>query len=343
MSVPGPRHRRPRNRRTAVAAATAATVLLVAAGATGDPVAWGAVPPPRAGSAAEGAVRVVSETRIGERTVDLVIDSPAVGAELPVRVILPAGFATRPDRTWPVLYLLQGGHDDYTSWTRETDVAGFLADKEVIAVLPSSGPTGIPTVWRDGADRSSPDYESFQVEEVMEVLRRHYRASTTRAVAGVSTGGYGAMAFAARHPGTFTAAASYSGILDTTAPGMPTVVSAIVAREGRPPSALWGSPLFDRDIWQRHNPAARVERLAGTRLYVSQGAGVPGGDFGDLQGALLEGTLRGQAEGFARRLARAGIPAEVHFYRGGSHSWPYWEREFIRSWPTLAAGLGLPG
>jgi diacylglycerol O-acyltransferase / trehalose O-mycolyltransferase / mycolyltransferase Ag85 len=35
------------------------------------------------------------------------------------------------------------------------------------------------------------------------------------AVAGASMGGLGALAYAARHPGLFRAAASFSGIVDT--------------------------------------------------------------------------------------------------------------------------------
>ncbi|KUJ41291.1 esterase [Streptomyces albus subsp. albus] len=339
MSTPGPRHRRARDRRAVI---VAAALLLTGAGVLATPAAVGTPSAGRSFATADDGARITAERRLDERSVDLTVDSPAVGRELPVRVILPADFTARPERTWPVLYLLQGGHDDYTSWARETDVENFLAGRDVITVMPSSGPTGIPTRWWNRGAPGAPDYETFQVEEVMQLLRRNYRASATRAVAGVSTGGYGALALAARHPGSFGAAASYSGITDTTAPGMPTVLSAIVAREGLGPDTLWGSPLLNRDIWQRNNPGALADRLAGTRLYLSQGSGVPSTDFGNLQGAVLEGTLWGQAHSFARRLARAGVPAEVHFYVGGSHSWPYWQREFTASWPTLAAGLGLP-
>ncbi|MGW6271920.1 alpha/beta hydrolase [Streptomyces sp. NPDC055060] len=337
------KHRRPRKKLAAVAAATA---LLATGGALGTSTALGAPTPspaaaPAAPRAAEGP-RVVGEKWLDARTVDLTVDSPAVGKQLPVRVILPARFAEQPQRTWPVLYLLQGAHDDYTSWTRETDVEEFLADKDVITVIPASGPTGIPTDWWNHGSATAPDYEAFQVEELSGLLRDTYRANGTRAVAGVSTGGYGAMAFAARHPGTFGAAASYSGVLDTTALGMPTVMNAIVARELQLPSALWGSPFLHRANWNRHNPAALAEHLAGTRLYVSQGSGIPSSDFGNLEGAVLEGTLWNQAHGFTRQLERAGVPATVNFYRGGSHAWPSWQREFKASWPTLAAGLGLP-
>ncbi|GAA3130905.1 alpha/beta hydrolase family protein [Streptomyces rectiviolaceus] len=334
------KHRRPRKKLAALAAVTA---LLATGGALGTSTALGTpTASPAAARVVEGGPRVVGEKWLDSRTVDLTVDSPAVGKQLPVRVILPTRFKEQPDRTWPVLYLLQGAHDDYTSWTRETDVEEFLADKDVVTVIPASGPTGIPTDWWNHGSPTAPDYETFQVEELTGLLRDTYRANGTRAVAGVSTGGYGAMAFAARHPGTFGAAASYSGVLDTTALGMPTVMNAIVAREFQLPSALWGSPFLHRANWNRHNPAALAEQLAGTRLYVSQGSGIPSSDFGNLEGAVLEGTLWGQAHGFTRQLDRSGVPATVNFYRGGSHAWPSWQREFKASWPTLAAGLGLP-
>lgn len=339
-----------RTLRTGPVALVAVCALLAAGGALGPSTALGASPVPAPSSAAvsvadaapsSGGARIVGQEWLDDRTVELTVHSPAVGSSVPVRLILPAGFAARPDRTWPVLYLLQGAHDDHTSWTRETDVEAFLAERDVLTVMPSSGPTGIPTDWWEHGRDGAPDYEAFQVDELMELLRRNYRASGTRAVAGVSTGGYGALAFAARRPGAFGAAASYSGILDTTAPGMPTVVNAIVAREGRLPSSLWGNALLRRDNWQQHNPYARARDLSGTRLYLAQGSGVPSTDFGNLQGAVLEGTLWGQAHRFARRLESVGAPAEVHYYRGGTHAWPDWEREFKASWPTLAAGLGL--
>ncbi|MEU6844625.1 alpha/beta hydrolase family protein [Streptomyces sp. NPDC046716] len=335
------RPRRPvRARSTALAAAVA---LLATGGALGVSTAQGA-PVTAVGQgvrAADGAT-IVGQTWLDERTVDLTVRSPAVGADVPVRVLLPASYASAPDRERPVLYLLQGAHDDYTSWTRETDVETFLADQDVITVMPSSGPTGIPTDWWNFG-RSSPDYETFQVDEVMQLLRGAFHAGGRRAVAGVSTGGYGALAFAARRPGTFAAAASYSGVLDTTALGMVSVVSAIVARELQLPGSLWGSALLQRANWNAHNPYALADRLKGTRLYLSQGSGVPSDDFGNLEGAVLEGTLWGQAKKFSARLAELGVPAQTHLYQGGTHAWSSWQGEFEASWPTLAAGLGLTG
>lgn len=330
----------PGSRRTRLAACTATAALLVTGGALGASPAQGAPAAAERVTAADGA-QITARKWLDERTVDLTVRSPAVGADVPVRVLLPASYAEAPERERPVLYLLQGAHDDYTSWTRETDIEAFLAGQDVITVMPSSGATGIPTDWWN-LGRRSPDYETFQVDEVMALLRAEFHAGERRAVAGVSTGGYGALAFAARRPGTFAAAASYSGVLDTTAIGMITVVNAIVARELQLPGLLWGDPLLQRANWTAHNPYALAEKLKGTRLYVSQGSGIPSDDYGNLQGAVLEGTLYAQARKFTSRLTALGVPAQPHLYAGGSHAWSSWQGEFKASWPTLAAGLGLP-
>ncbi|MGA5053829.1 alpha/beta hydrolase [Streptomyces cellulosae] len=330
------RHRR--SLRTRLAALTATAALLATGGALVASTAQGTTT--SAGERTASAAEVVGRHWLDERTVDLTVRSPAVDADVPVRVLLPDSYAGAPDRERPVLYLLHGAHDDHTSWTRETDVEEFLADKEVITVMPSAGPTGIPTDWWNFGRRGA-DYETFQLDEVTGLLREEFHAGPARAVAGVSTGGYGALAFAARRPGTFAAAASYSGILDTTATGMRTVVGAIVAREGQLPAALWGSAVLQQANWSAHNPYRLADRLRGTHLYVSQGSGLPSDDFGNLEGAVLEGTLWSQARKFVDRLDDLGVPVRSHLYRGGTHAWTAWRAEFETSWPTLATGLGL--
>ncbi len=285
--------------------------------------------------AVTGTGRARAATRLGPRTFDVSVSSAALGRSAPVRLILPSGFDAQAGRTYPVLYLLHGAHDDYTSWTRETDIEAFTEGRDLIVAMPDAGPTGIPSVWRDGLD-----YETFQVKEVQAVLARDYRASGVRAVAGVSTGGYGAMAHAARHPGVFAAAASYSGVLDTTAPGVPAIVDAIVARESLPAGSLWGNPVLNLLTWRDFNPRARAGGLRGTALYVSQGSGLLGGG-GDPLPEALESALWPSAHGFADALARLGIPATTHFYTGGGHSWAYWKGEFAASWPLLARALGV--
>jgi S-formylglutathione hydrolase FrmB len=149
------------------------------------------------------------------------------------------------------------------------------------------------------------------------------------------------MAHAARHPGTFAAAASYSGILDTTAPGVPSLMDAIVARENLAPLSLWGNPILNLLTWRDFNPRARAAGLRGTALYVSSGSGVVGGS-GDWLPEALESALWPSAHAFTDTLARLRVPVTTHYYAGGGHSWAYWKREFAASWPMLAGALGVP-
>ncbi|MFK0113046.1 alpha/beta hydrolase [Streptomyces sp. NPDC091217] len=299
-------------------------------------------------ASAAGAVTV---TQLGPRTYDLGVPSAALSRTAPVRIILPASYAAHPDRTWPVLYLLHGAHDDYTSWTRETDIEAFTANKELIVAMPDGDPTGIPSRWRSGLD-----YETFQLQEVPAVLRSGYRASTVKAVAGVSTGGYGAMAHASRHPGTFVAAASYSGIPDTSAKSMSLIIEAIVAREGFNPLSLWGDPKTDAATWQDFNPLTHASALRGTSLYVSVGSGnlsnplavilalaeIATGNIDDVLPGVLESLVAPSTQSFVTALGQLGVPLTQHLYQGGGHQWSDWKREFTTSWPVLAGALGLP-
>jgi len=295
---------------------------------------------PPTGTADDGSY-VSAETWLDARMADLSVGSIAVGARVPVRIIVPAGWsANESDRTWPVLYLLQGAHDDYTAWTRETDIESFVASRGVIVVMPSAGPTGIPTRWWNGG-KNKPDYETFQAVELMQLLERDFHASSTRAVAGVSTGGYGAIMMAAHYPGTFTAAASYSGVVNTTYPGMPAVMRAIVARENIQPDALWGDPIRNVQLWNEDNPYAQATDLRNTSLFLSCGDGT-GPAQNSALGQTLERAVRPQNLAFAARLSVLGIPVQTDFYTGGVHDWVSWKGAFATSWPLLAAGLGLP-
>ncbi|WP_230424315.1 alpha/beta hydrolase-fold protein [Streptomyces radicis] len=53
-------------------------------------------------------------------------------------------------------------------------------------------------------------------------------------------GGTGALAYAARHPGLFRAAASFSGVIGTSS--SPSLVHDIARGQGVDPAGLWGDP-----------------------------------------------------------------------------------------------------
>ncbi|WP_158891364.1 alpha/beta hydrolase [Amycolatopsis anabasis] len=296
-------------------------------------------------SADDGA-RVVRETAVDARTIDLEIASPALGANASVRLLLPARWRAEPGRTWPVLYLLHGccADPDYRSWTEFTDAEQFLADKDVLTVLPSDGPAGMYSRWWNYGRSSIPDWETFHVTEVRQILERGYRAGTKRAAAGLSIGGYGAMAYAFRHPGTFGAAASFSGSIDSLHGFTPSGTKGVLKNVGLDPNALWGDEWQNRPLWSEHNPADHVDAFRGIGLYVSAGDGTPGPlDPPGAEPEPHETMALASSLSFTDRLRERGIPVTTNYYGPGTHAWPYWEREFHAAWPVLARGLGLPG
>src|SRR5260370_20298436 len=141
---------------------------------------------------------------------DLTIASPALGGTVKVPLLLAVHCSVRPEGRWPVLYLLHGCCDTYQSWTRSTDVEALTAHSDVLVVMPDGGKAGFYSDWLTG-----PRWETFHLVELRRILERDYRAGTVMAVAGVSMGGLGALAYAARHSGLFRAAPSFTGVVDT--------------------------------------------------------------------------------------------------------------------------------
>jgi diacylglycerol O-acyltransferase/trehalose O-mycolyltransferase len=281
-------------------------------------------------------VQVLSVETIDERVRDLTIQTPSLPETVGVRLLLPAGFDSQPDRRWPVLYLLHGAGIDqfaYRAWTEGTDVATLVAPTDLLVVMPEGAVYGWYSDWWNGATGGPPMWETFHLTELRAILERDWRAGDQRVIAGLSMGGYGAMTYAARQPGLFKAAASFSGPLD------------ILAEKDfiGPDVALWGDPDAQKDVWQAHNPIDLADALRGTALFVSWGEGGmgpldvdPSGDDGEAFRALSN-------QAFVQRLEELGIPATVDDYGPGTHTWPYFERELHRALPLLLQALGEPG
>jgi diacylglycerol O-acyltransferase/trehalose O-mycolyltransferase len=160
-------------------------------------------------------------------------------------------------------------------------------------------------------------------------------------------GGLGAISYAARHPGMFQAAASYSGILDTRYQGGPrpgpALIQGLLRAFGQDPDALWGDPRQQAGVWDAHNPTDLAGHLRGVALFVSVGDGQPGPlvPHPTQQASQLERALRPQTLAFVGRLRQLGIPVEVDAAGHGTHDWPDWQQALHRSLPLLQHALGL--
>lgn len=293
-----------------------------------------------------GSATVVAERWLDPRQVDLTVHSAVNNRDYPVRMLVPPGWSRTATRTWPVLYLLHGGNDDYTSWTRETDIEQLSAAAGVLVVMPEAGRDAVYTDWYDPTGGPNAGrWETFHLTEVWSVLRTGYRAGDRRAVAGISSGGTGAITYAARHPGMFRYAASYSGPMNITDPVLRSVILNTATDNGDNPDAIWGSPTDQADNWRQHNPLDLAGGLRGTGVYLSSGTtGLPGdldpnGFWSPMQ--FGEAVVGASNYALAGKLLISFIPATTDIYLNGTHSWPYWQRELHASWPRLMSSLGV--
>jgi diacylglycerol O-acyltransferase / trehalose O-mycolyltransferase len=274
---------------------------------------------------------VVQERHLAPRILDVTVRSPALGATTTVRLLTPAGWRKGPGH-WPVLYLLHGCCDTYVSWTRSTDIERWRALRKVLVVMPDGGDVGFYSDWHDG-----PAWETFHLAELRRLLERDYGAGRTRAIAGLSMGGLGAIGYAARDPHLFRAAASFSGLLHPLADTDWLV--GLFAAYTPDPAAVWGDPESDRATWAEHDPTELAGALRGVRLFVSAGDGRPGPlDPAGQQSDPIEPVVARESRAFAARLRELGIRARTDFYGAGTHSWPYWQRELRRALPLLLSG-----
>ena len=297
------------------------------------------------GVAAADSSYVVSERWLSLTQVDLTVHSAANGKNYPVRLLVPAGWSPTATRTWPVLYLMHGGNDDYTSWTRETDIVRRGVNTQALIVMPEAGRDGNFTDWHQLGGPGAAKWETFHVNELWSILRSRYRASDVRSIAGISSGGYGAIIYAERHPGTFKFAGAYSAPLNIFDPLLKAVNDSTMTENGDDPKALWGSPVLQRQNWRQHDPLSQAHQLRGTKVYLSSGTtGLPGdldpnNSWQPLQ--LGEAVVGLNTAAMRTKLSMLGIPATVNLYRFGTHSWPYWQRELNTSWPQITASLGV--
>jgi S-formylglutathione hydrolase FrmB len=301
-------------------------------------------------AAADDGAAITSETQVDPRTIDVRISSPALGFTAPVRVLLPADWNSQPSQPWPALYLLSGSNDqnDYQDWTINTDVENVTANSDALVVMPSDGVDGMYSAWWNYGGSSKPDYETFHTTELPQILTRDFRAGTRRAVAGISIGGFGALAYSFRHPGIFQAAYSYSGVPNTQLPSVQQFIQwGVLARDGSNPWALWGDPYMNINIWNAHNPYNYPQAFRNMTVFLSAGNGSPGpldvAGSATQYGDIIEPFVVSSSQSFSNLLTQQGIPVTTDYYGNGTHSWPYWKREFDKTWPSIASSLGLPG
>jgi S-formylglutathione hydrolase FrmB len=348
------------------AVVTAGAALLLAAPAIGAvpssapvgvaPDSPGCVPrsaPPEVG------LTESSRAVVSDRLLDLRLRSRAMQGTQPVFVLLPRDYDPSGRVRYPVLYLLHGALDDYTSWPRNA-VADIVGDLPLIVVMPDDSRNGSYSDWYGmpaGVMDPIPSWETYHVKELVPFVDATFPTVPDRSgrfIAGLSSGGSGTMKYAAANPGLFGAAGSFSGAVNITVdypfyPAISEVLwgTSLIPGYGPEAHCTWGDFATELVNWNDNDPTYLAENLEGTALWLSCGTGEPGPYDADAQYTdPVEAEVWKMNQEFVKALDAKGIGHTDDFYGPGHHSWPYWTRELglFLTWlePRLRVQVDAP-
>ena len=304
-------------------------------------------------------ITVQAVQRLDPRLYALTVTTGAVDGTLHIRVLLPDGYAQHPGRRYPVLYLFHGTSGGAADWTDQGAAEATTAGRPLITVMPDIGVDdnggGYCTDWFNGGRGGRPMWETFEIGQVVPFVDRVLRTRATRAgraIAGLSQGGFCAFSLAARHPDMFTAAASFSGAIDTAAdPISAGADDADHPGDDNGPGRRLGSRRDVRSARQSGDQLGRARsghagrqpaRHAALGLH-GQRTARPAGPRPGQPGRGRDRDRRAHPHDNWKAAAdAAGVPVAYTDYGPGTHSWPYWKRDLQWIIGPLSAVLAAP-
>lgn len=288
---------------------------------------------------------VIASHRLSPRLTEHVLRSPTLAATTGVRILLPGPDAESPG-PYPVLWLLHGGDDDHRCWTTGGGAEELTADLGLVVVMPDCGRGGWYSDWLHPETSSGRQlWRTFHLGELRAWVESSLPVRTdrrSRAIVGLSMGGFGALSYAARHPGLFCFAAAFSGALDILDPHLAPFADAMAEWNGGRPGSIWGDRDGDVDRWRAHNPVDLAAQLSGVELQLRTGDGRPGGRHGGHELDLIESTVHRTNLTMHRRLTELGHEHVFEDWGCGSHAWPYWAEALAATLPAVVASTARP-
>jgi S-formylglutathione hydrolase FrmB len=289
-----------------------------------------------------GGIRIRSVRQVDPRLFEYQLSTPALAKPTGLRVLLPEGYAANPGRRYPVLYLLHGASDNFRFWTDHGDADRTTAHAPAIIVMPDGGQGGWYSNWFNGGVGGPPEWETYHLNQLVPWVDAHFRTQPgggNRSIAGLSMGGFGALSYAARHPGMFASAAAFSGAVNINLLPLVFSVATSPLLDSAAPDSIFGPKMVNEDLWRAHNPLDLADRLRGTRVALYTGDGRPGpydkSGFGDFQ----ESVVHNASASVDQRLTGLGIPHTYVDYGPGTHTAPYWARDLRQELPSIMASF----
>ncbi|MFI8975208.1 alpha/beta hydrolase [Nocardia asteroides] len=281
-------------------------------------------------------------------------------------------FRAADGNTQRVVYALDGmwAREDLNGWEIETGIARTLTDNNINVVMPVGGQSSFYMDWdrpstlpenspadiagdSSAAAETGPGktytytWETLLTRVLPAALHDRLGLAPVRnGVIGLSMGGSAALALAAHHPRQFSYAASLSGYLNPSAPGMRGAIGAAMIKAGGYNIAcMISSPTSDK--WQRMDPMFFAPELVRnrTKVWVSAATGVPAESAepsrSAAEGSALETLSLSNSRSFQARMTALGASAVTYdFPPAGVHAWKYWETQVDKMIPVLSGAVG---
>ena len=255
------------------------------------------------------------------------LQSKLVNATLPYNVILPADYRTSSASRYPVLYLLHGLGGHYSDWVTRTNLADYASQYRMIVVTPE----GNDGWYTDSVSSATGKYESYILRELMPDVHKRFRTIESRygrGIAGLSMGGYGAIKFGLKSPGTFAFAGSLSGALSAT---------------NWTEEDLKNLQSIRDSVFGVFGPSGSETRKANDLFEITRG--LSAGRVAALPYIYLDcGTedfLISNSTQFAALLREKKIPHEFRELPG-DHNWAYWDQQVQEVLRIAAEKLRVP-
>jgi len=225
-------------------------------------------------------------------------------------VLLPPGYVQHRPERYPVLYFLHGlGQNERTLF--DTGGWGLIEDlhqQRKIGNFLLVTPDGDRSFFINSADGRVP-YSDFFLQEFMPFIEHKYEVRAgrrSRAITGVSMGGYGALRMAFAHPELFSSVSAQSAALMTESPQQLDLAMHSGSSLGQLLGPVFGDPI-NVAHWRENSPfvLARKHQAGLRTLAVYFNCG-DRDDYGFEKGA----------QALHSQLNAEGIKHEYHLYPG---------------------------
>ncbi len=240
--------------------------------------------------------------------------SLSVNSTMKFCVVLPDGYAKGTER-YTTIYLLHGYNGKYTDWVNQTELTRYASNYQFIIISPDAKNSW----YSNSITKPKANYEDYLISDLIPFVDKKYNTLTTkfsRAVVGLSMGGYGAAKLGLKHDSLFFFAGCLSPAIHVPF-GLED--SAILARRSKGSiqsikdifGATRNSYWYENDVFSL---AQKADTATVPFFYLAVGSndGLP---------EILDLTYK-----FAVTLRKLGIRFELH-ETTGAHNWQFWNKE----------------